>query len=147
MCFSIAPYILTNVRIDGAMEKQAKQLIVKCPHCSMNDERTSICLLWPLLASQIFFCRLSLDAACEFCWISFYQDGTRSRACCCALQHFTSLKSTCCAVYFRLNKMPSVVDNGFIADFWQDWLRLCWWSCLISQATLSEHVPRARFCF
>ena len=68
-----------------------------------GDERTFLSVNLEGFANcSLFLCRSSLAAACVLC----------------AFDPFRILPAyTCCAVYFRLNKMPSVVDNGFIADF------------------------------
>ena len=68
--------------------------------------RKNISLCEPRRIRELFTLSLPLEPRCGLCVVCFR-----------SLPHFTSLKFTCCAVYFRLNKMPSVVDNGFIADF------------------------------
>ena len=71
-----------------------------------GGRRKNISLCEPRRIRELFTLSLPLEPRCGLCVVCFR-----------SLPHFTSLKFTCCAVYFRLNKMPSVVDNGFIADF------------------------------
>ena len=71
-----------------------------------GGRRKNISLCEPRRIRELFTLPLPLEPRCGLCVVCFR-----------SLPHFTSLKFTCCAVYFRLNKMPSVVDNGFIADF------------------------------
>ena len=71
-----------------------------------GGRRKNISLCEPRRIRELFTLSLPLEPRCGLCVVCFR-----------SLPHFTSLKFTCCAVYFRLNKMPSVVDNGLIADF------------------------------